>query len=86
MTQGPGPENSHLLRGQGSLGLYISLVLWDQSRDNWVYPQQCARGIYCVLWGFLVIMTHKYLPIGVRWQGYIQLSPESMPKYLYQFV
>ena len=30
------------------------------SRDNWVYPEQCTHGIYCVLYGFLGIIIHKY--------------------------
>ena len=56
------------------------VFLFEESRENWVYPQQCTHGIYCVLKGFLGIITHKYpvyrayigifmdfLPIGVRW-------------------
>ena len=36
------------------------VFLFEESRDNWVYPQQCTHGIYCVLKGFLGIITHKY--------------------------
>ena len=41
-----------------------------KSRDNWVYPEQCTHGIYCVLQGFLGIMTFKY-PL---YRAYIGIS------------